>query len=256
MRMRRATHRQMASLCFGLAIALTVGTLAAPAAAQEPVAPETLLRRMASTMIGADTIAVTVEELSDRVGSDGQKVLVAGEATIRVSRPDRLLAKAVYDGRRIDTGYAGSDLLLLDHDRATYGTYPVSGPISAALEVVSERFRAFAPVTELLSDGVLEKIQRDVVVMRDLGEKPVQGTTARHLLLLGTTRDVQLWIRVEEPVLPLRMVVTDVSVAKQPQRIFHLTEWRLGVEMAPEGLELRIPEGYRREEIRTLDPLE
>ncbi|MEL6196698.1 MAG: DUF2092 domain-containing protein [Pseudomonadota bacterium] len=246
--MSRPNHLIARRALLGLAAAGMVMPMAPALAETEAPTPEALIRAMAQRIAGAQTISVEIDEYSDITGPNEQKILRASNARLQLIRPDRIHLDARFDRGRLEIVYTGTDLVVVKHAAASYGTFPVSGTVGAAMAAIAERFGTVMPVAEVFAEDLEARLEAGVVAVRDLGAVRLAETPARHLLLLGESRNVQLWIA-EEGAMLLRLAVTDLATPKQPQRLFVFSDWQLDVALSPEALEITIPDEYRHGEV-------
>jgi len=225
-----------------LAFTLMLGVLAPRAAAQDAVTVNGLLKAMADTLTGANSITLHVEKTFDDILVSGHKVQYSGAIDIALRRPDRLYVSYGDDFASREVWFDGNQLVLQDHKARVHGQLPAEGTVDATLDEVAEQYGVVMPLAGLLGDDVQQLIDENLHFGLYIGLSDVEGVPAHHLLLSSDDTDWQLWIHAGETPLLLKMVVTDITEPGEPQQTFLFTDWNLAADLPESMFTPDIPE--------------
>jgi len=225
---------------------MLVTLLACPGAASaddgSEITIEGLLKAMTDTLTGATSITFHVEKTFDDILETGQKVQYSGAIDIALRRPDRIYVSYGDDFASREVWFDGNQFMLQDHMARVHGQWPAAGTVDETLDEVAEKYNVEMPLAGLLGDDVQQKIDENLRDGLYIGLSDVEGVPAHHILFSSANADWQIWIDAGETPLPLKMVVTDITVSSEPQKTFLFTDWDLAADL-PESMFIpEIPE--------------
>ncbi len=220
------------------AAALVAGT---PVRAQDPAADpaerpgmdpfaDVLVRRVAAYLGAAGRFQVNAEVTSEQLLDSGHKIQLHRTVSVRVRRPDRLLAEVDADRRHLRFHYDGETLAIQALERNEYAVVDAPGTIDEMLDAVKARLDVSMPLVDLLVSDIHANFERSVTSASYVGLHKLGGVLHHHLLLSNENVDYQIWIRDGADPLPARIVITHPHEAGVPQETAVITGW----EFAPQ----------------------
>ncbi len=231
-------------------VALIAPSTAAFGEAAIETKADSLMKAMTKELESAQSLAFTAETTVDEVFASGQKVQRGALVSVLVRRPDRVFA--VRDG---DTGirkfaFDGKTITVHDPELDLFATAEAPGTIEDALAHLREEYDLILPLGDLIQSGLYEEIRPRVTSGRYLGRHRVDRVPCHHLAFTMDNADFQIWIEDGEMALPRKIVITYKNVPQSPQFTAVIGEWRLGDRISDEALQLVVPAGASRIEIR------
>jgi len=224
---------------------------AVPEAVFDPRA-RALLEAMSSTLAAARTLALKVETQREVRIEDGQVATLRASPTIVLRRPDRLRAdlsgdrvnaQVLYDGQRIVVYVPASNVYAVDAAPPTIDGLLTDLETRLGIPIEISDFLVSNPIAQLPPglDGRL------------LPDTAIDGKAMHHLLLVRPGARFELWLPVDRPSLPRRMLLV-----RDGRRVLQdFVEWRIDPRIEdrlfafePPPGSSRIPFATRREALR------
>ena len=222
MRWRVTKLTRIMAVQIAAALMLTV-----PQSGAQAQSVDELVRSMATTLAEAQAFTVHVEKTFEVVLVDGNKVQFAGAMDLAIRRPDRLWVSYGEELSAKEACYDGSQFTLHDLRADVYGALPAKPTIDELLDALSEQYGVFLPLAELFSRDAYEEFAGKVIEKLYVGQSDVGGRMTHHLLFTGEHAAWQVWLPVDGPSVPLKMVVTRTEIPELPQQTFVFSDWDL-----------------------------
>jgi hypothetical protein len=187
------------------------------------VEPEAInaLEQMSSYLRTLKTFTVSSQTSLDEELDSGQKVMVDGEVTMTVQRPDRLhiARKVVEDDIDQQFFYDGKTFTLYGNTNKFYASVPAPATIGELLDVARDRYDIELPLSDLFRWGMDSNDKKDILAASHIGTAQVNGVICEHYAFHNADVDWQLWIEKSATPLPRKMVITTTAEQKHPQFI-------------------------------------
>ena len=194
------------------------------------------LDAMATTLVKAERLAVTIDSTYDVVQDSGEKIEFGERRVVTVRRPDRAhVDVTTRDGARRGVVFDGKQIAAFDLTEKVYSTVPSPGTIDAAFDYFVTDLNMRLPLRELLKTDLVQHLKDARSSARLVAEEQLGGTATDHVAFRGDTADVQVWIPREGDPLPRRIVITYRLAEGQPQFRADLSGWNLAPDV-PDGL--------------------
>lgn len=207
------------------ALALTVcGPAVAQAANVDPQA-DSVFKSMTTYISGLKDFSAVTENTLEIVTDEGQKLQFTTPASLRVSRPDKLLAQRTGDIVDQSFYYDGKSLTLYDGDSNHYATVPAPATLDATLDFARDQLDVIAPGADLLDTRAYTRMMQDVTSGAYLGLVAVGGQRCHHLAYRAAEVDWQLWVREGDKPLPCKYVITSKQIAGAPEFTLQVLKW-------------------------------
>ena len=236
----------IAALSLVLAAAVTSTTFAA-----EPVAADAdqALKAMSSKLASAKQFSFQVDREIDPALLEGRNVLEKAKIDIRVSRPNRIAARAVSrDGARRIIGDGGT-VTVFDEKKNYYAQVPMHGTIDGLVDQLEEKYGFVPPVADFVVSNPYAEIRRQATVITSMGRQKASGVECDRFLLKGKEADAELWIAVTDQ-LPRKFVATFHRAGK-PQLRMAFSNWNLAASIAASDFSFSPPAGAQKIEMWT-----
>ncbi len=192
------------------------------------------LRRMLESLANARALSARGRVTYDVVQECGQKLQFAETRTVALRRPDRLRATIIRDdGHERHIYYDGSTLTVLDVDRGERLYTRVTAPptVEDLLPFAAARYGIDMPFADFVMPDAVDRVPAALETGSWIGAHAVAGEPADHLAFRQAELDWQIWIARDEPIRPLKFVVTYKRLPAAPQFSVTFDAWQ-----APEGL--------------------
>lgn len=219
---------------FGLLIGVVAFQIRAAAETNPVVDPQAdeLLRRMSQTLAQAQHFTLDAHSAIEQVTETGQKIEVARNQRILVSRPDRAMSHAVGDQEDIRFVYDGKRLVVFNSQSNAWAQIDAPPTIDQTLDLLAEKYGLAMPLADVIfSDPYVALMQR-VVTGQHLGEGYVFDEKCQHLAFTQENVDWQIWISDGEVPLPRKVVITYKLLPTQPRFTAYLSNWNLSATIA------------------------
>jgi hypothetical protein len=167
-----------------------------------------LLERMSSEIAGLQQFIVRGEAYADARLPAGQIIQHASDVTLRIRRPDAMrLTVRTIDGAK-ELYFGGGLLALYSEMENLYAQAEVKGGIDKAADFAVNEVGIDAPMLDLLSNNIAERLQKDAQAVQYLGQDIIRGKQMDHVAIRLPEIDVQIWVASEGRSLPGKMVIS------------------------------------------------
>ena len=234
-------------LAFAVACALAQGTgaMAQAAGKIEPKA-DRHLKEACTYLAGLKDFAFRVDETTDEIDDDGQKLQFSDRRHVIVSRPNRLMAESSGDTANRKFYYDGKTVTLYDKTHHTYGTEMGAGTIDATLDQIHEQFGYTPPLSDVLFADPYHALTEHVESGTYIGLNNVGDTKCHHLAFRQKGIDWQIWIAEGDKPLPRKLVITYKRELGEPQYSAVFAHWDESPKLTDATFTFSPPEGAQK----------
>jgi hypothetical protein len=226
-------------------------TPAASAAATLPTESQReaaqVLDRMTHYLAGLEAFTFTSRQGYDVVQSTGQKIEFGETRHLSVDRPNRLRVEEVAsDGTRDLALFDGRTVTLLNADSNVFAQAPQPGTVDDALVYVVRDLKLRFPLALLLSSRLPAELPPRVKSIDYVERTDIYGAPTHHIAGRTESVDFQFWIAEGDRPLPIRVVITYLHAAGEPQFWADFTHWNTNATFAKGTFDFTRPEGARQ----------
>jgi len=216
-----------------------------PAVSAPEIQPEAdqVLRDMSAYLAGLSSFAVELDTMVDFVLDSGQKIQLDHHRSIKVSRPNRMVAEVDGDDVHRKLWYNGETVTFLDADHNVYAVAPAPDTITGMIRFVEKKLEIHVPLGDLLAEDPYADLTRNVETGVYLGLHRVGNRKCHHLAFTQDNVDWQIWIDAEGSPVPRKVVITYKKQPSQPQYIAIIRKWDDAVEFPADEFEFTPPAG-------------
>ncbi len=260
--MRRSVSPSGLATAVGLALALafsagcmgspprsTPQRMSAPDASESDATARAIaaLTRMTDFLGSQDVIRFEAETRYDAVQPSGQKIEFGSHRKIEL-RPRKHVRVDVahWDGERELITFDGSRLSAALLGQRVYATLPFDGTTSEAFDYLVAEYRLQSPLFDLLHPDLPADIADRTTSARSLGPITLDGVACDHLAFRGERVDFQLYLRLGDEPVPIRLVVDYHAAPGSPQFRADLRGWDLRSDLPDSRFRLTPPPGAQR----------
>jgi len=209
--------------------------------------PKEILQAMTHQLATAPGFSVTIRSDYDAVQTDGQSIAFGEQREVQLQRPDRL---------RIDTvrSDGAEGMLLFDGKTATvfkpqhnvYAQVARSGTVDETVVYLVKDVQMTLPLARLLLTTLPQELDKLATEVSYVERDVLTDVPTDHIALRSTNVDVQLWVTRSAERVPLRIVITYLHEAGQPQFRAELTDWDLTPDFGKDVFTWAPPAGTER----------
>jgi hypothetical protein len=214
--------------------------------------PKQILQAMTQQLASAPGFSVTIRSDYDAVQTDGQSIAFSEKREVQLQRPDRL---------RIDTlrSDGAEGMLLFDGKTATafkpqqnaYVQVAKTGTVDNTVVYLVKDLQMTLPLARLLLTTLPQEMDKLVTEASYVERDVLTDVPTDHIALRSKDVDVQLWITRSAERVPLRIVITYLHEAGQPQFRAELTDWDLTPDFGKDVFTWTPPAGTERIDVLT-----
>jgi len=190
---------------------------------------------------------------TDVILTNDQLVQFSRSSTLKVRRPDALLADIRDDGGDRKILYLdGKTATLFDPANKFYANVSAPGTIDDTVKLLAQRYGIEMPVADLFYWDS-NKTDTSTIQSADfLGYAEIDGKSTTHFALRQPGADWQIWVERGASPLPLKLVITSTSDPARPQHSV-LLRWNLAPKFGPGDFTFKAPPGAHRIVIQNAD---
>ena len=231
----------------GAVLVLVVGS-AATARAEGKIDPKAdqYLKQCCSYLGGLKDFTFRVDDSSDDVDDNGQKLQFSNHRHVIVSRPNKVAVEASGDTANRKFYYNGKKITLFDTQHNTYGTERTAGTLDAMLDQMHEQFGYTPPLADLFFSDPYKVLTEHVDSGAYIGLSHVGDIKCHHLAFRQKGIDWQIWIAEGDQPLPRKLVMTYKREAGEPQYSARFTHWDVNPKLTDADFEFKPPEDARK----------
>lgn len=217
------------------------------AATESETQARAILLHMARFLSGTPSFSVNLVTSYDAVQKSGEKIEFWERRTVVLSRPDQLSVSAERsDGSQTAAVFTGKEIVLTDFSNKVYAKEPQSDGIDESIVHFVSDLRMRFPLAVLLMSRMPEEFEKRVRTIDYVEKTNLFGSPSHHLAGRTDTADFQIWVSDGNKPVPLRVVLTYVKEAGEPQFRAQFTEWNLAPAITDATFTPRIPDGAQK----------
>ncbi|MEA5535791.1 DUF2092 domain-containing protein [Crocosphaera sp. XPORK-15E] len=191
-----------------------------------------LLNKFCNFLKEQSTFTVEIDITYDNVLQSGEKVQYSAYQQVWVNKPNQLRSDYVGDQRNTSFYYDGKTFTLFNPNLNLYGTKPAPSNLDEAVNNVQEKYGITIPMSNLFVSDPCNAIKSEIQTSLYLGANLVNREPTYHILLVGETRNIQLWISQQEPFVPLKAIITYKDLPEFPQYTAIFSNWNFKPEIS------------------------
>lgn len=214
---------------------------AAPEVGLDP-STEAALRRMSAALAAAPSLTSRFTQLKDELSGD-LTVTLSATMAVGLRRPDRLAALVGGDRGSFRLWFDGETATLLSLNATAYAQAAMPGNAEQALAGLETRLGVEIPVRALLSPDPYAAIVGGGIAGAPVGRTLVDGKTCEQHILWNAAVEWQIWISVDAPALPCRMVIIDRRAQGRPRTVLEFQHWNLSPALGEQTFHFVPPPG-------------
>ena len=209
-----------------------------------------ILDRMAETLVSAKRYTLHAETTTQEFLFNGQSVEFTAVADGAVRRPAGMWIERRTDDFTRQLYYDGNTVAIHDVDSRLYATKDVDARTNnEVLDRLAERFHLTLPLADFLVSDPAEALSESADDGIYVGEHAVRGVKCHHLAFSNDVLGWEVWIQVDGPPLPRKIVIVYRDEPGMPQFRAYLSEWNLDADVPDTRFAFVPPEGAHRIEI-------
>lgn len=207
----------------------------------QPAAIEAL-RAMGTHLAGLTQFTLDADTLMEVVLDSEQKLMIGGQASYQVQRPDHLRIDLTTDVVKRQLYYDGKSLAYVAPDENSFAQLDqVPSTIHELLGVLANDYGLAFPAADLFLWGT-ESEPLDLVTEAFLvGPSMIDGKKVRHWAFRSEGQDWEVWISDDGAPLPLRVSLVDQTDPAKPRFIVDY-RWTEAASIPPDSFTYVPPE--------------
>ena len=221
-------HPHWKAISLAVAIAAAGSTPGAASAEVSATAARARLLEMADTLGKAKAYSVEIHAEYDAVQPSGQKVEFSDTRNVLVRRPDGLLVDVERsDGERSSVRFDGKAITAASATPNVYAQAERAGSLDDAVRYFRQELKMQLPLAAMLLTTFRQELESRLGTVEYVESTMRFGKEADHFAAQGTDVDAQFWVSVDDPPLPMRVVITYKNADGQPQYAATFEDWDL-----------------------------
>lgn len=206
-----------------------------------------ILLNMARFLAGNPGFSANIVSSYDAVQQGGEKIEFGERRTVVLSRPDRLSVTAERsDGSRTATVFTGKEIVLTDFTNKVYAKEPQPEGIDESIVHFVSDLKMRFPLAVLLMSRMPDEFEKRVRTIEYVEKTNLFGAPSHHLAGRTDTADFQIWVSDGDKPVPLRVVLTYVKEAGEPQFRAQFSDWNLTPVITDATFAPQIPDGAQK----------
>ncbi|RWU19093.1 hypothetical protein DM813_22510 [Pseudomonas alkylphenolica] len=248
---RRST-RSLSTRALATGLALIAGFAASIPAQADEADAKRLLKSMSDYMTAQKTLSFSYDTTLDVVSEDQQRLTLAGSGTVLISRPDKIRSTRSSGFTDIEMLFDGKMLTLLGKKKNIYAQIEIPGTLDHLLDELRDKYNRPLPGADLFMSNPQDQLMAGVTDIKDLGSGVIGGVECDHLAFRKKEVDWQIWIAQGDQPYPCRYVITSKKITGGPQYSIQLSDWKSGVQVAPEEFAFNNATNAKKIELKDL----
>jgi hypothetical protein len=228
----------------------------ATAVADEPTARDTQaldrLVAMGNYLRGLKAFGIHADTSLEQVLETGQKLQFAGTADYLAQPPNRLRIEITNDHQQRQYFYNGEALTQFAPRIGYYATVPATGTLGELVQHVKAKFDIDMPLADLFFWGTDKADPAKINSAAFIGVERIGGQASDHYAFREEGVDWQVWIQQGNQPLPLKLVITTLEDAAQPQYVAVL-KWNLAPKLSNQAFNFTPPKKANKIELIPAD---
>ncbi|BFM39976.1 DUF2092 domain-containing protein [Synechocystis sp. LKSZ1] len=202
--------------------------------AETPTAPRTadqLLDQVCDFLKGQKNFSVEMDITYDDNLEDGGKIQYSAYQTLFVEKPNHLRSDYVGDERTTNFYYNGLTFTLQEPNLKYYSFKTAPKTLDEVLDHVEAKYGVTIPMSNLVASDPCADLKANVTDIIFAGMDMVNREEMYHLLLLGSTRDYQMWLTQDEQPLLRKAIITYKNLPNSPQYTAIFSTWNFNPDI-------------------------
>jgi hypothetical protein len=220
-----------------------------PTPAQRALA---LLKPALDKLSAANAFTFKTRSMVEVPSPVGRMINYVFSSEVAVLRPNKLASKMTRDGSALDLYYDGKTLSGVDQKLGLYAQLVAPATLDELIPFVMEKTGICFPSADMLYSDVYSNLTRDITHACWLGKSAVAGVLCDHLAFAAPRMEWQIWVGPERDPLPSRLMVTLLSMVRQPRLMVTFSDWVFKSSLSEKLFELKKPAGARQIAFRPL----
>jgi len=219
------------------------GLVCTPARAQTPAvdpAATQILKRMTDQLDGLQRFSVSTQNVLEDLLDSGQRIDEHMNATVTISRPDKLRAERLGDVTSQVFYYDGKTLTLYDPQHNVYATLDAPPTVERMLDFARDSLGLLIPAGDLVYRNSYSLLMQDVTSGILVGQAMVGGVKCNHIAFSRPGVDFQLWIPEAGAPFPRKFAVSDTGTPARLTISVLMSDWNIAPAV-PDSLFTFVP---------------
>jgi hypothetical protein len=221
----------------------------APSPAQRALG---LLKPAADKISAAKAFTFKAYSMVEVPSPVGQMVNYFFTTDVAVERPNKLASKKTGDGPAFDLYYNGKTFSGVDEKLGLYAQMSAPATLDELIPYVMEKTGIYFPSADMLYSDVYSNLTKDLTHAYWVDKSTVNGVVCDHLAFAGPGIEWQIWVGPEKDPLPRRLMVTLMSMERQPRFMVTFSDWDFKSSLSARHFEFKKPAGAKLIEFRPL----
>lgn len=220
-----------------------------PTPAQRALA---LLKSAADRISAAKAFTCKTHNMVEVLSPVGQVVNYFYATDIAVERPNKLASKKTGDGPAYDLYYDGKKFSGVDAKLGLFAQMDAPATLDELIPFVMERAGIYFPAADMLASDVYANLTKDLTHAYWVDKSTVDGVVCDHLAFAGPGIEWQIWVGPDKDPLPRRLMVTMLSMERQPRFMVTFSDWDFKSKLSGKHFEFKKPAGAKQIEFQPL----
>ncbi len=186
----------------------------------------TALATMSTYLQTLQSFQVHAITSTEDVLNDGEKIQYHQLVDLKAVKPNRLSVNVSGDEIHRLYLYNGTSFTLYGKLLHYYATIPAPPTIKDTSDLLEAKYGVDLPLVDLFRWGTPSATNGQITGAYDVGKETIAGVPCEHYAFRQTGLDWQIWIKMGDQPLPLRLVMTTTTDAARPQHEA-LLDWDL-----------------------------
>jgi hypothetical protein len=234
-----------------ISILPVVAALGLACAASGPKTPEEkkakgdqILREMGTAFAGVKNFSFTAEEVSEKVGSGGQKTPVTVVRHVVVRRPDGFTFRSE-GGAGTTFWYDGTHATIISDEKKVYARGPMPATLDETLDYAAAVYDMKLPWADLLYSSPYDALVSADTTGGWVGVEKIEGTDCDHLSYQNPVVDWEIWVGQARHGVK-RLQITYKGDPGRPVTRVTFKDANLAPTVDASTFTAKVPEGYTR----------
>ena len=221
----------------------------APTPAEQALA---LLKPAVDRLSAAKAFTFKAHNMVEVASPVGQTIHYFFTSDVEVARPNKLKSRKSGDGPAFDLYYDGKKFSGVDEKLGLFAQMDAPATLDELVPFVLDKSEIYFPFADVLNSDVYGSLTKDLKQAYWVQKSTVDGVSCNHLAFAGPDVEWQIWVGPENDPLPRRLIVTYISVEKQPRFLVAFSDWRIKPSLPAKDFEFKKPKDAKEIQFRPL----
>lgn len=204
---------------------------------------KTFLKAMSDYLGSQKNIQLAFDSAIEVITPELEKIQFTNSGEAILSRPNRLRARRIGGYADVSLFFDGNKVSVYGRHVNSYAQFEGPQTVDQLIEALRLGHGVALPGADLLRTDSYALLVADIQEAKYMGRGVIDGRECEHLAFRNFDTDWQLWVEVGDEPIPRKMVITSKTINSAPQYTLQITEWKTGVETAPEMFTFDPPAG-------------